>query len=68
MTLQNLTTLLIAIDKIYLPEKNCSESALKLTFGEMTNEGVFQITDENEVNRIYHHFALFNKNKQLMNE
>ena len=60
--------MLIAIDKIYIPERKYSESALKLEFGEMTSDGVFQIGDENEVNRIYHHFALFNKNKQLMNE
>lgn len=34
----------------------------------MTVQGVFKVLDEAEVNRIYHHFAIFNKNRQLMSE
>ena len=66
-TLQNLTNLLVAIEKIFVPEK-LPEIAEKRRFGGITHDGVYLLSDENEVNKVYSHFALFNKNKQLLNE
>ena len=66
-TLQNLTNLLVAIEKIFVPEK-LPEISEKLRFGGITHDGVYLLSDENEVNKVYSHFALFNKNKQLLNE
>ena len=70
-TLQNLTAFLVAIDKIYIKEQQkISKETLyeRRKFGAMTNDGIFFTVDEQDVNRIYNHFALLNKNKQLLNE
>ena len=67
VTLQNLTSLLVAIDKIFI-KHNFPETVEYRQFGGLTSNGDFQITDEGEVILVYHHFTLFNKNKQLLNE
>ena len=58
---------LVAIEKIFVPEK-LPEISERRRFGGITYDGVYLLSDEIEVNKVYSHFALFNKNKQLLNE
>lgn len=37
-------------------------------FGGFNSDGVYIVSEEAEANAIFKHFALFSKNKQLLNE
>ena len=37
-------------------------------YGAIGSNGIFAVRDEAEANAIFKHFALFSKNKQLLNE
>ena len=69
--LSNLITFLVAIEKIMSSKTKPTEIKSlqnKVKFGAMTDDGVYLVYDDHCLNSIHKHFALFSKNKQLMNE
>ena len=69
--LSNLVTFLIAIEKIMSGKSKQAESTnlqKKGKFGAMAEDCVYLVYDDQCLNNIHKHFALFSKNKQLMNE
>jgi len=68
VTLGNLITFLVAVDKIFFPQQANKPLKPQLVakrskFGITASDGTFHVTSESEVSQIYRHFTLLSKNK-----
>ena len=72
VTLGNLITFLVAVDKIFFPQQQATKTSSSLKpqlvnkrskFGIMASDGTFHVTTEAELSHIYRHFTLMSKNK-----
>ena len=69
VTLGNLITFLVAVDKIFFPQQATKPSLKpqlvekRSKFGISASDGTFHVTSESELSQIYRHFTLLSKNK-----